>query len=55
MPEAEEILLARLKSFIDDPAKRVKDHSPALGDLLAFVMVSRSVRMSDLLRPYLEE
>lgn len=55
VPEAEERLLAHLKTFIDEPEKRVKDHTPALGDLLAFVMVSGEIRMSDLLRPYLEE
>ena len=54
-PEVSKTIDARLKTFIDHPDKRVKDHTPALGDLLAFSAVSDSVSLGDLLNFYLDE
>ena len=44
-----------MKVFIDDAAKRVKDFTPSLGDLLSFIVMSDKFKMSDLLNHYLEE
>jgi hypothetical protein len=54
-PEVSKTIDERLKTFIDHADKRIKDHAPALGDLLAFVTVSDSINLGDLLDAYLEE
>lgn len=55
MPDCREQINASLEQFISDPAKRIKDFAPSLGDLLAFIMVSDKFKMADLLNSYLEE
>jgi hypothetical protein len=54
-PTVREQINASLEQFISDPAKRIKDFAPSLGDLLAFIMVSDKFKMADLLNSYLEE
>jgi hypothetical protein len=54
-PEVSKTIDERLETFIDHADKRIKDHAPALGDLLAFVTVSDSINLGDLLDAYLEE
>ena len=54
-PEVSQIINERLKTFIDHSEKRVKEHTPTLGDLLAFVTVSDDINLSDMLDCYLEE
>jgi len=45
----------KLKTFKDDEAKRVKDFTPSLGDILAMAIVSDQYSMMDFLEAYLEE
>lgn len=54
-PDAEKILNQRLKTFKEEPEKRVKDHCSALGDILSFATVSSSYKLNDVLDAYLEE
>jgi len=54
-PDAEKILNQRLKTFKEEPDKRVKDHCSALGDILSFATVSSSYKLNDVLDAYLEE
>lgn len=54
-PDVQEQINKQIESFISDPAKRIKDHAPSLGDLLSFIVVSNKYKMADLLNPYLEE
>lgn len=54
-PTVREQINSSLEQFISDPAKRVKDFAPSLGDLLSFIMVSDKYKMGDLLNAYLEE
>jgi ubiquitin-protein ligase len=54
-PEADKILDQKLKTFKEEPEKRVKDHCNALGDILSFATVSNNVKLNDVLDAYLEE
>ena len=54
-PEADKILDQKLKTFKEEPEKRVKDHCSALGDILSFATVSNNVKLNDVLDAYLEE
>jgi hypothetical protein len=54
-PSVEETIKERLDVFIKDESKRIKDHCGSLGDLLAFALVSKHVKLTDLLQSYLEE
>ena len=54
-PEVSKTINERLKTFIDNPDKRIKDHCSALGDLLTFITVSDGMNIGELLDSYLEE
>ena len=54
-PSVQEQINENLKQFISDPAKRVKDFTPSLGDLLSIIVMSDKFKMADLLNHYLEE
>ena len=54
-PEVSKTINERLKIFIDNPDKRIKDHCSALGDLLTFITVSDGINIGELLDSYLEE
>lgn len=54
-PEVSKTVDVRLRRFIDDSNMRDKDHTTALGDLLAFSSVSDSVNFGELLNVYIEE
>jgi len=54
-PEVNDIVDSRLKSFKEQPEKRVKDHCSALGDILSFATISNNYKLSDVLDAYLEE
>jgi ferritin len=45
----------KLREFKEQEAKRVKDFTPSLGDILAISMVSNEFTMFDILEHYLEE
>lgn len=45
----------KLREFKEQEARRVKDFTPSLGDILAISMVSNEFNMVDILEPYLEE
>ena len=54
-PEVEKEVDEKIDQFINDPAKRHKDFTSSLGDLLAMVTVSQKYKIEDLLPSYLEE
>lgn len=54
-PSVRKKINKQLEQFITEPAKRVKDFTPSLGDLLSFIVVSDKYKMADLLNVYLEE
>lgn len=54
-PEVEKTIDERLKTFHEQPDKRVKDHCSSLGDILAFLTVTQNYKMSQLLDAYLGE
>lgn len=54
-PEVEKTIDEKLKSFHDEPDKRVKDHCSSLGDILAFLTVTKAYKFTDLLDAYLGE
>jgi len=54
-PEIGEEIDARIEQFINEPEKRHKDITGSLGDLLAFVTVSKKYKFTDILPAYLEE
>lgn len=54
-PEAEDIANEKLKTFIEDPEKRLKDHCSSLGDILSFAVISNKFKLTDVLEPYLQE
>ena len=54
-PEVAELVEAKIEQFIKDPAKRHKDYTASLGDLLALVTVSQKYKFEDVLPAYLEE
>jgi ubiquitin-conjugating enzyme E2 D/E len=54
-PEAEKIIDQKIKTFIDEPEKRVKDHCSSLGDMLSFAIVSNKYKIEDVLDAYLSE
>lgn len=54
-PSVRDQINQQLELFITEPAKRVKDFTPSLGDLLSFIVVSDKYKMADLLNAYLEE
>lgn len=54
-PEVIEESDKKIESFISDPAKRHKDFTPSLGDLLSLVTISQKYKFDDILPHYLEE
>jgi hypothetical protein len=44
-----------IKTFIESPEKRHKDHTPSLGDLLVYVLLSDKYKIADILQLYTEE
>lgn len=54
-PEVEKTIDERLKTFHEQPDKRVKDHCSSLGDILAFLTVTQNYKMSQILDAYLGE
>jgi len=55
VPGVMETINAKIKTFKDEEAKRVKDFTPSLGDILAMSIVSDQYCMLDFLGAYLEE
>lgn len=54
-PEVQQEIEQRVKTFIEQPEKRVKDHCSSLGDLHAILLVCQKFNMDDLLGAYLQE
>ena len=54
-PELLEDLEGRLARFIEEPEKRLKEHTPALGDLLAYLLATERNGVKELMLPYQEE
>jgi len=54
-PEVEKIIDQKLKTFKEEPDKRIKDHCSSLGDILAFLTVTKAYKLTDLLDAYLGE
>lgn len=54
-PNIEELMNEKIQVFIQDAAKRHKDHTPNLGDLLAMASVSDKYRLNDILGVYTQE
>lgn len=54
-PRTAEIVHERLKVFMEQPEKRVKDHCSNLGDILSFATISDKVQLDTVLDAYLEE
>jgi len=54
-PEVEKVIDEKLKSFHEEPDKRIKDHVSSLGDILAYLTVTRAYKFTDLLDDYLGE
>jgi hypothetical protein len=54
-PQAEKMVDERLRVFKEEVDKRTKDHCSALGDILAFAIVSNKYNLEDVLDAYLDE
>ena len=55
IPGVQTAINDKLRIFKEDEAKRVKDFTSSLGDILAISMVSNEFSMMDILEGYLEE
>lgn len=54
-PEIGNLMDAKLKEFIEDPEKRVKEFQPNLGDLLVYSLMSSTYDFEDIKEAYLGE
>lgn len=54
-PQTGNIVHDRLKDFLDNPEKRVKDHCSNLGDILSFATISDNFQLDTILDAYLGE
>lgn len=54
-PEVGKIIDEKLKTFHEEPEKRIKDHCSSLGDILAFLTVTKNYKLPQLLDAYLGE
>ena len=54
-PKIYDTINGELENFINNPEKRHKDHTPHLGNLLVFSILSNKYSFNDLKAAYLEE
>ena len=55
VPDVMAIINEKIAMFKNEEAKRVKDFTPSLGDILAISIVSNDFNLNDFLEAYLEE